>query len=433
MFNSEKLSFSWPHLDRQRMLNNADYLAIALAFSLPLSTSATAILSLLWLLVLAPTLRVSEVRRQIMTFEGGLPVLLFSVALLGMLWADVAWHDRVAGLRPFLKLLAIPLLFVQFQRSDRGEYLAYAIVAGSALLMLASFVSALLDRSLLPGKPVGIVVKDYISQSGFFLVSIFLLLELIERSWSSRKVALVFAQASLIIGFLIGIFFVATSRTTLLVFPILLFLFGLRRNWKIAVGACAIWAVLFLSTWHFSPYLKRRLQSASSISASDDRLDAISNRQRIAYWLASLDLIRDAPLLGHGTGSIPSLFRHYTADGPNSDVNQATNPHNETFRIALQFGGLGTLVLYGMWFAHARMLARPGFAAWFGLTVLTQNFFGSLFNSHLSDFTQGWTYAICIGVAGGMVKRINELDSVKSMLPPEEPAGRVANSAGVPL
>jgi len=34
---------------------------------------------------------------------------------------------------------------------------------------------------------------------------------------------------------------------------------------------------------------------------------------------------------------------------------------------------------------------------------VVQNFFTSLFNSHIFDFTPGWIYVLGIGVAGGMM------------------------------
>lgn len=332
-------------------------------------------------------------------------MLLVVLAALGVLWADVSWAERAAGLRPLLKLLVIPLLFAHFRRSDRGLRVVYGLLAGCVVLMLASFAEIILASGLVPGKPTGIVVKDYISQSGFFVISIFLLLEFVEQSWRARNYKLVSIQVALIFTFLIDITYVATSRTTLIVIPVLLLLFGIRRNWRMAISACVLWAILFLVAWSSSSYLERRLESAFSVEADNHQLDAVSNRQRLAYWQASIELIKQAPILGHGTGSIPSMFRHYAAAGPDSDVNRATNPHNQTFVIALQLGLLGTIVLYGMWIAHGRMFGQPGMAAWFGLVVLVQNFVSSMINSHLSDFTQGWTYVICVGVAGGMVHR----------------------------
>jgi O-antigen ligase len=35
--------------------------------------------------------------------------------------------------------------------------------------------------------------------------------------------------------------------------------------------------------------------------------------------------------------------------------------------------------------------------------VVVQNFFTSLFNSHIFDFTPGWIYVLGVGVAGGMM------------------------------
>ena len=56
-----------------------------------------------------------------------------------------------------------------------------------------------------------------------------------------------------------------------------------------------------------------------------------------------------------------------------------------------------------MWIAHL-MLFRPAtFAAWVGLVVVIQNVVGSLFNSHLFDFTHGWVYVVGVGIAGGVV------------------------------
>jgi O-antigen ligase len=43
--------------------------------------------------------------------------------------------------------------------------------------------------------------------------------------------------------------------------------------------------------------------------------------------------------------------------------------------------------------------------AWLGLVVVAQNVVGSLFNSFLFDFTEGWLYVFGVGVAGGRVLR----------------------------
>jgi hypothetical protein len=81
----------------------------------------------------------------------------------------------------------------------------------------------------------------------------------------------------------------------------------------------------------------------------------------------------------------------------------AANPHNQTLAVALQLGLTGTAVLFAMWLAHVLLFRGDGFAAWAGLVIVSQNIVGSLFNSHLFDFTQGWGYVIGVGVAGGVI------------------------------
>jgi len=82
-----------------------------------------------------------------------------------------------------------------------------------------------------------------------------------------------------------------------------------------------------------------------------------------------------------------------------------SNPHNQTLAVAIQLGVLGAALLWAMWITHLWLFRGGGLAAWVGLVVVVQNIIGSLFNSHLFDFTHGWLYVVAVGVAGGMVQR----------------------------
>jgi hypothetical protein len=69
----------------------------------------------------------------------------------------------------------------------------------------------------------------------------------------------------------------------------------------------------------------------------------------------------------------------------------------------VQLGLAGIFLLWAMWIAHLLMFRGSGLAEWIGLVVVVQNIVGSLFNSHVFDFVQGWTYVIGVGVAGGLM------------------------------
>src|SRR5262245_19354589 len=127
-------------IGRANLARIADGLIIAVAVSLPWSTSATGILLVLWLLTLFASLEWSDVRRELMMPAGGLPVLLVLLGVLGMIWADVALLERWKGLTGFFKLLIIPLLMVQFRRSDNGPRVFLGFLIACVALLAASWI-----------------------------------------------------------------------------------------------------------------------------------------------------------------------------------------------------------------------------------------------------------------------------------------------------
>ena len=104
-------------LDRAALARAADGLALLVLLSLPWSTSATSILIVLWLLALAPTLNLEDLRRVLATPAGGLPAALWLLGLIGLAWGYAPVAERLSGFSAFFRLLAIPLLLVQFRRS----------------------------------------------------------------------------------------------------------------------------------------------------------------------------------------------------------------------------------------------------------------------------------------------------------------------------
>src|SRR3954470_15138588 len=172
--------------NRARVARIADWLAVGVAVAMPWSISASQILTALWLLALMPTLEIAEVRRELRTAAAGLPVLLWLLALVGMLWANVPWSERYAGLEGFHKLLVIPLLLAQFRRSDRGIYVVYGFLASCTALLIASWGLMVLWKLwsvYVPGQIPGLLVKDYIAQSSEFLICAFGLLGLAAERW----------------------------------------------------------------------------------------------------------------------------------------------------------------------------------------------------------------------------------------------------------
>jgi O-antigen ligase len=389
---------------RVRLERSADVLAALLAASLPWSTSATSILAVVWVVVLVPTLDPAPLLRLLRHPAALLPVVLFALAVLGLAWGGtVPWSERFSGFGQFAKLVAILPLLMQFARSENGHWPLLAFFASATVLLVYSWLLVVFPSLPSNGYPQGVPVKDYVIQSEIFAVCVFALFDRAiaaskEARWRDAALLVVLALI-----FIANIAFVATARTTLVIMAVLFVLLGLRHFNRIqlavffaAVVACA--AIV----WTSSPYLRDRISHVSTDIDKRKAAPETSTGARLYFWKQSLTSIQEAPLIGHGTGSVREAFRRVASD-PAQEL--ATNPHNQVFAVGMQLGAIGIVVLLAMWLVHWRLFLGPDATAWIGLVVVAQNVVGSLFNSHLFDFTQGWLYVVGVGVAGGMMLR----------------------------
>jgi O-antigen ligase len=417
------LSIAAP-LDRAKLARLADGLVVAIAVALPWSTSAVGILLVLWLVTFIPTLEWADLRRELLSPAGGLPVLLFALGVVGMAWADVSWLARWKGLDGFFKLLVIPMLMTQFRRSDNGRHVFLGFLAACFALLIASWVVAMWPQLPRGSTDFGVAVKSYIVQSAEFAICAAGLLYLVVEAGRARRWARLAVLLVLALAFLHDIFFITTARTTLVIIPALMVVYGAQRfGIKGTVGAGVAALVLAAAVWTTSTYVRHRVDEILTATHQPANPQHItSSEQRYEFWTKAVSFIESAPLIGHGTGSITAMYQRAAEDQSGLDAIVATNPHNMTFAIAIQLGLIGAAVLWAMWLAHFLLVRGDGLVAWIGLVMVTQNVVGSLFNSFLFDFTEGWLYVIGFGVAAGMVLR--QRDAAR--------AGAKADAATVP-
>lgn len=385
-----------------------DIYPVLVAASLPWSTTGVAIFMVIWFIVLIPTI---EPRRFLEVLKGPacwLPLAFLGLALVGTLWADGPWPARLQGISPVAKLLAIPFLIYHFERSRRGLWVLVAFLASCALLMGLSWLVLFAPGWKIAATEVpGVPLKNSINQSQEFAFCIFGLAPLVLASFKQRRLALAAACAALMLAFFANMMFVVLARTALLYMLVLTILFAARHLerraiWLLFMAAAAI-AIL---TWFTSPYLRERVERVGfEYREYTEVFEPTSTGQRLEYWRISIRSVGEAPLFGHGTGSTKQLFDREAVGKTGAWANSITNPHNQTLYVALQWGVLGCIVLYAMWYFHLRLFREAGFAAWIGLIVVVQNIVSSLLNSHLFDFHEGWMYVLGVGVAGGMVAR----------------------------
>ncbi|MBR0927489.1 O-antigen ligase family protein [Bradyrhizobium sp. 62B] len=388
------------------LIRAADVLAALIAASLPWSTTVPSIFVGLWLLVVTPTIDWRDYGHKVARPAFALPFAILLLALLGLLWSDGAWADRLHAIKPVAKLVLIPPLLYHFSRSERGLWVGHAFVVSCALLAVFSWI-VWLDPAwkITATASSGVPVKNYIDQSQEFTLCAFALALPALTFWRRGNAVATAACLALILLFAANMVFVASARTALLCIAVLLALFAWkhlnrRATLVLLAGTVAVTAL----AWATSPYLRQRITDiAVEYRHGYEDISRASTAQRLTYWRKAIHSFAEAPLTGHGTGSIRRQFERAATGGSSLDAEVVNNPHNQTLNVAMQWGLLGVVLLYAMWIVHLRLFLGGGLAAWIGLVVVVQNITSSLLNSHLFDFHEGWMYVLGVGVAGGTV------------------------------
>jgi O-antigen ligase len=268
--------------------------------------------------------------------------------------------------------------------------------------------------ALKSGADYGIPVKNYIDQSQEFALCAVALAYPIMNLLGQKRFTQAALLAAISLSLVANMAFVIVSRTALVTMPIMLLVFALLHlKWRnVVILLCAMMMLAGVS-WAASPYLRARAETF----LSDYRLYKESDIPtsmglRLEFWQKSLRFFAESPIIGHGTGSTRGLFEEASTGPRVLAAGQVIgNPHNQTLNVAVQWGLIGIAVLYAMWWFHLLMFRGDGLVTWIGLLIVVQNFFTSLFNSHIFDFHEGWMYVMGVGIAGGMTLGTRRLDT----------------------
>jgi O-antigen ligase len=419
-------TFRGPDAARARLarLRTTDCTLMVLAVLLPWTTTGAlgALITCFALLVL--TVPLAMWPTTIARPACALTLALFLLCLLGTAWASGATRaDTVHAIGQVYKLTMIGLLLAHFQDSRRASWVFTAFVASNAVLLVYSYIVYVAPELALVNKPdqPGVPIRNYIDQSQAFALCAVGLLGVAGTAWQRGQRRAAGWLGALALAFLLNLAFVNVARTALVYLPVMLlvllgrFLSG--RRFALAVVALAVAA---LAVGAASPNLQSKFErifsETAQYGAPVGSEGPASAATRLEYWHKSLGFVRAAPLIGHGTGTTRALFARDAEGKSDLEALITANPHNQTLAVALQWGLVGVALLWAMWAVHLWLFRGPGLYAFIGLLAVTQNLIGSLFNSHLFDFYEGWIYVLAVGVAGGMVLR--ERGEAKEQLAP---------------
>jgi O-antigen ligase len=380
----------------------ASYLAIAIGFTLPISTALDNVLLALLLICWLASGRWAAKYAIIRSNQVALAALAYlALMALGLLWSPDPLHDGLTYLKKYSDLLLIPILVTVFtdpEDRQRGLLALAAAIAVTLLGSLALSIGALPTGGFITGEPSNpTVFKKHITQNILMAFGCLLFAELAHAAVGSRLRLLWGALAALAA---FNVLFLVQGRTGYLVLAALALLYlSTRMRLRGVVAAVFLVAIGFVSAYELSPSFHDR------VSAGIGEADRFQPGQkaeggvgeRLEFYHNTLAIIRDHPVLGVGTGG----FVHaYAEKVQGTEMKPTRNPHNQYLLTTVEVG-IGGLVLLLLLFVqqwrnaarlpyeHLKILAR-------GL-VLTM-MVGSVFNSLLIDHVESLLFAWLSGL-----------------------------------
>jgi len=390
MEKSERL-----HIISRKANEAAKWLAVALGFTIPISTSAD---SVLLVLILALWFLGANFRNKISLIKGNpfnlWPLILFGLYVVGLGYGTA---DK-SSLTDTAHFLLIPLFITLFQETKIRLFALWGFLSALLLTLLLSY---LLWFNLLPACTIWkgtsanpVIFHRHITHSllmafGAFLFSLHVLRPV---SLSKRVMFALFAVLALV-----NVLFMVQGRTGQVVILILavFFLWNRQRGRALVISAIAVILLLvsvaFLPSSSLHQRFARGFAEFSEWQPGTPSSKTSSVGLRMEFYKNTLEIIRENPIWGVGTGDFANA---YAAQIKNTGMMPTENPHNEYLMITVQLGVIGLgfflLLFFKQW--HLSISIPDAFekAAARGLVLTIMG--ASMVSSTLIDHTEGLFY-----------------------------------------
>lgn len=382
--------------------------AVLLGFAVPISVALDNLL--LALLLLGALLNVHAVWR----FATQHPVaraawLLFAALFLAMFYGAAPLREAAGILGKYADLAFIPLFMLLLPDEAVRRKAQHAFLCAMGLTLLLSFLVGMgllpvqhwMNVFAAPDNPV--IFHSHITQNNMMAFAVFLAL-LNLRDTASPGVRAAWGLFALLGT--VNVLFMVQGRTGYMVLLVLLGWFAwstlarhLRRRgrawgWRQGAAVAAMFAGLATAAYHASPRLHDRAgQVMAEYQAwQPNRGKDTSTGQRLDFYYNTLQIVRQHPVFGVGTGGFSAAFARQTEG---TDVKQARNPHNEYLMVTAQTGVIGLALLLYLFYTQWRcapLLDTPsGQDAARGLVLAY--LVNCMFNSALLDHADGLLFA----------------------------------------
>lgn len=393
---------------------------ILLGFSVPISVALdNVLLAVLLLGVLFNARVIGRIATQHPVARAAW--LLFGALSLAMFYGVTPLRDAVGILGKYVDLAFVPLFMLMLSAGADRRRAQNAFLAAMGVTLLLSWLVGLkilpiqhwMWKDITTDNPA--IFRSYITHGNMMAFAAFLAL-LNLREASSRGARLAWGLFAL--PGVINVLFMVQGRTGYMIMMTLLVWFawatlarimrkrGISWDWRHGAAVVLVFAGVAVAAYHASS----RLQERVNLVASEYRAwqpnhgRETSTGQRLDFYYNTLQIVRQYPILGVGTGGYAAAYARQTQG---TEAIQTTNPHNEYLLVAAQAGiiGLGLLMFlfYTSW-KCASLLDTP-FEQDAARGLVLAYLVNSAFNSPLHDHADGMLFAFMTAALFAGLKR----------------------------
>lgn len=283
-------------------------------------------------------------------------LLLLLLIVLGVSYSTGDPSDINRHITKYAKLAFIPIAItlLQKERWRRNGLNAFALAMGITLLI--SMLSLFMEIPFMKGNSGSLegnhyVFKDHIAQN--LMMAFFVLIMLVKGyAESSHGRRLAYWGVALVA--IVNIMAFVHGRTGYLALAVIMGVFVFlqispRRRWQ-SLLVFVIAAAVFLP---FADGFRTRIAIAMEELQTHQPDKATSVGARIEMTKTSLELIRERPLIGWGTGSYPKQFCERAITEQMCAVG-GYHPHNQFLSFGVQLGMVGMLAYLAFLIAAIR-------------------------------------------------------------------------------
>ncbi|MCR4302977.1 MAG: O-antigen ligase family protein [Gallionella sp.] len=381
---------------------------ILLGFSVPISVALdNVLLAVLLLGVLFNARAIWQIAAQNPAARASW--LLFGVLSLAMFYGETPLREAVGILGKYVDLAFVPLFMLTLSAKVDRRRAQYAFLAAMGVTLLLSWLVGLgilpiqdwMDKAVAADNPV--IFHSHITQNNMMAFAAFLAL-LNFREAASRVSRLIWGLLALL-G-VINVLFMVQGRTGYMIMMALLVWFGwvtlarsMRKrsmswDWRHGVAVVLVFAGIAVGAYHASSRLQERVNLVASEyhDWQPNHGRETSTGQRLDFYYNTLQIVRQHPVLGVGTGGYAAAYARQTQG---TEAIQTTNPHNEYLLVAVQTGmiGLGLLMFlfYTSW--KCALLLDTPFEQDAARGLVLAYLVNSAINSPLHDHADGLLFA----------------------------------------